>query len=527
MKKRIFRYMNLLVFVTVLTFAVFGLLFSRNLGTEIQERLRTLRVTMISNSGAVTYDNQSDTNEMDNHLERPEVKYALKKGHGESERYSETLGETTYYYALRLKDNDVLRIALTTQGMQSILFKLLPFIILCLILAALFSFFLARHLTKRIIAPINEIDLGNPEIGNYEELLPFVKKIQTQKQELAVQVTDLEKREGTIKTITENMQEGLLLLDEAGKIMLANQSALEILAEPEATGKNIVLVCREPEFIEALKKVEIEQRAETTIKRHGRTYNVFFNTTKENETNGIVVLFIDVTEKFVAEKQRQEFSANVSHELKTPLTTISALAEMIEDGTAKPEDVAQFAHKINVQTERLNNIISDIIKLSEFDEGELTTEFTGFNLRDLVDDVIREQQVNADQREITIVVQSKENIIMTANRRMIAELLNNLISNAIKYNRLKGKVTVNLTELKDAVEISVTDAGIGISVENKNRIFERFYRVDKSRSKKTGGTGLGLSIVKHVVEFHHGNIQLESEEGSGTTINVIIPNASH
>lgn len=524
MKKRIFHYMRLLVLFTILTCMVLGVAFSGQLGTQIKDGLKTLRVTMINESGEVIFDNQTNSSDLDNHFDRPEVIAAIENGYGESERYSNTLGDTTYYYAVRLENGSVLRLALTTASVYKMLFRFIPVIAVCLLLAVLLALLLANRLTKRIIAPVNSIDLDNPEIGDYEELLPLAKKVEMQKKEIDLRVADLENRENTIRIITENMQEGLLLIDTGGTIILANQSALHILNESDALGKNIVYVCRDADYLAALKLCQDGNRSETTIERNGRIYNVFFNPAQsENGLSGTVILFIDATERNAAERHRKEFSANVSHELKTPLTTISALSEMIANGTAKPQDMQKFGEKISTQSQRLIHIIDDIIKLSEFDEGELAKEFSRFDLHELAASVISGINYKAVQRNIAVELQGSEPFYIVANRRMMDELLYNLVDNAIKYNHDGGKVFVLLSNENGFCKIAVSDTGIGIPKEQHMRVFERFYRVDKSRSKKTGGTGLGLSIVKHIVELHNGRIEIESNEESGTCIVCLIP----
>lgn len=518
MNKRIFRSMGALILLTVLAFALlWGGVFSGQLGAQIKEGLKTLRVSIINEDGTVVFDNMADATALENHLQRPEVSEAMQSGAGESERFSNTLDGKTYYYAARLAGGDILRLAMTADSLTGIFTQSIPIVLGCLLLAAGFAFIAAKRLTKRITSPINSMNLDAPVLNGYEELLPFLKKIETQKKELSAQLSEIEIRTATISAITENMKEGLLLLDENGTVLLANGSILRILDSDGAVGRNMVEICRDASFMEHAAACLAGEKAEAVLRIDGKFYDVLFNPALEEDTiSGAVVLFIDITERYAAETQRKEFSANVSHELKTPLTTISGLSEMIANGTAKESDVRPFADKINKQSGRLINIIDDIIKLSEFDEETVPRAFIRCNLHDLAQAVIDSLQEKAAERGIRIELHGDPGIGITANARMMDELLYNLVDNAIKYNRDGGSITVSFTQSENETLISVADQGIGIPKEHIGRIFERFYRVDKSRSKKTGGTGLGLSIVKHVAEFHGGRVEVQSEEGVGT-----------
>lgn len=520
MNKRIFRLMSLLVIINALIFSfLLGIIFLRQFENQIKDGLKTLRISIMDTDGEVVFDNFSDVDELENHAERPEVIDAQKNDFGESKRYSDTLKETTYYYALRLSDNRILRFAFTSDSFYVIVYHFLQVIIICLLISLIFAFILAKKLTKRIIAPINEINLDSPSSKIYDELFPFIKKIETQKEEIAGQFLELEKRTDAIKIITENMKEGLLLLDEKGKVILANKIISEILEEKDITGRELIHICRDLEFTESINTCLAGSKSETLLKRNKYIYNVICSPVfYEQQSFGAIIFFIDITQQYDAEMQRKEFSANVSHELKTPLTTIAALSEMITNGTALENDTKPFAQKIFAQSKRLINIIEDIIRLSEFDEKTVAESFDYFNLSEVAKTVVNDLEEKAKAKNVFIEIVGKNEIFVTANRRMIDELIFNLVDNAIKYNVDNGKVIVHLKKTKSSYEISVSDTGIGISKEHLNHIFERFYRVDKSRSKKTGGTGLGLSIVKHVVEYHKGKIEIESKENEGTKI---------
>ena len=515
MKKRVYRSMCLLAVTTMLLLALlWGFAFAGQFSSQLTAGLRTLRVTIIDKAGNVTFDNMADPAAMGNHLDRPEVAEALQNGFGESRRYSETLGEVTRYYATRLANGGVLRLALTTRSETNFLTRFIPIFLICLLLAAFFALIAARRLTRSITAPINHIDLDTPELMEYEELLPLMKKIAAQKREIAAQISALQHRADTIEAITAGMKEGLLLIEGTGAVLAANRSALDIFGGTDLTHQNILHVCRDMEFQRGVKACLSGESAALAFSRDNRAYHVL---TSPVQSGGGVILFFDVTERQEAEKQRRRFSANVSHELKTPLTTISALSEMIENGMAKDADVPAFAEKISKQAKRLLNIIEDIIRLSEFDEGKITREDTTFDLYELAQSVMEALQAQADEKHVTVSI-TDERPQITANRQMIDELLYNLMDNAIKYNKENGSVEVALHHEDGFCKITVSDTGIGIPEKHQGRVFERFYRVDKSRSKQTGGTGLGLSIVKHIAEHNGGRVELESVPGEGTAV---------
>jgi len=392
-------------------------------------------------------------------------------------------------------------------------------IIVATVLIFIFAGYSARKLTASFVQTLDNIRLNGYNISTYNELMQFTVDLENQKRDFNRRIEDLSSRADTIETITSNMQEGLILTKTDGTIIAANNSVQRIFGE-NIDRKNILHICREREFQDAVKQCLAGENAEIEMERNGRIYTVFFSTvttgSNGKSTRGSVILFHDTTERYRAEKQRREFSANVSHELKTPLTTISAIAEMISHGIAKEDDIKTFADRITEQSGRLLVLIEDIIRLSEFDEGRANKEVTNFNLWELAESIIKSHKDNAGSVEIEL---TGDAFNITANSRMIDELLYNLIDNGIKYNKENGKVIVELSRVETGLcKISVTDTGIGISEEHHPHIFERFYRAEKSRSKKTGGTGLGLSIVKHITEYYNGNVKLESKEGEGTVI---------
>lgn len=475
------------------------------------------RVTYIAVDGTVLLDNYSDPKLMENHANRPEFIQARKSGHGLATRYSKTIREKTYYYAVELSDGSVLRVSKTINSIYGIFFSVIPIIGLAVLLVILFSNLIASRLTKRIVEPINAMNFGF-----YDELSPFARTIENQRKLIQEQLSSLENKANTIKTITEGMKEGLLLIDHEAIVLSANQSAITYLNGKFELfeGKNILELTRDVRFIGGVKTALAGKSTEITAVYQNKTVQVFFNPVLQV---GAIVLFLDISEKANIEKIRREFSANVSHELKTPLTTISGYAEMMESGMVKAEDIHQFSGKIKSESTRMINLVEDIIHLSEFDEDNIEKSFQTFDLLDLTKEVSDRLTTLAQEKSVTINVVG-ESFKLTANQRMIDELLYNLIVNGIKYNKLNGSVSVYLSKVDEGAKIVVSDTGIGIPVEHSDRIFERFYRVDQSRSKKTGGTGLGLSIVKHVAQFHGGYAKLTSEVGKGSSVEVLIKN---
>ncbi|MCL2253280.1 MAG: ATP-binding protein [Lachnospiraceae bacterium] len=521
MEKRITRYMGMLILITVLIFAIFGgIIFSGIFTSQIMDGLRTIRISIIDETGRVIFDNSADPAEMENHLSRPEVIDALRYGVGESERFSETLGETTHYYAVRTPDNSILRLALTTKSSAGLMSGFIPIVLICLLISAILAFLVARRLTHRITDPINHLDLEHPELTEYEELLPLAKRIILQKAEINERITELKIQTETTAAILKNMNEGMILIDSQGVVLTANKFIQEIFGDIEH--KSILYILREIDFQSGLKQCLLGISTETRYERDGKIYNVHFSPVNETgKISGVVVMFFDITQQYKAEQQRREFSANVSHELKTPLTSISALSQMIMNGMAEnPETIKDFAEKISTQTDGLVAIINDIIKLSEFDEDKAENETEAFDLTALAADIADAFKVNEKNVSLRL---SGESIILSANKRMIDELIYNLLENGIKYNRQDGQVNITLSCDNNWCSIAVSDTGIGIPKESQSRVFERFYRVDKSRSKKTGGTGLGLSIVKHIAEHHGGKVELDSTEGVGTKVTCTIP----
>ena len=486
---------------------------------------RAPRMTVITPDGTVLLDSRVVVEQLESHADRPEIIDALNTGRGEAVRYSDTLQADMCYYAILLEDGNVLRMSKPLSDVKHVFSVLIPVSFAVAAVVLLLAVLATRRLTRSIIGPLEDIDFNNESDTVYDELTPYMKKINQQKREIAEKLTALTERADTIEAITGNMKEGLILINGKGEALTANNSARDIFGD-DMEHKSILHICRDLDFRSAVNQCLSDENVEIRMERGGRVYNVYMSPVFSNGSGrGAVILFQDATERHQAEKQRREFSANVSHELKTPLTTISALSEMIESGMAKEADVKGFAARISDQAGRLLVLIDDIIRLSEFDEGGAARENTVFSVYELAEIVINALKANARGIDINL---TGERFDICANRRMIEELLYNLIDNGIKYNKEGGSVTVALSKADDRMcKIEVSDTGIGIPQEHQGRMFERFYRVDKSRSKKTGGTGLGLSIVKHITEYHGGKAELHSIEGEGTTVTCYVREGSY
>ncbi len=482
---------------------------------EVSPKL--FRISVVSELGEVLYDNAADAAALENHLNRKEVAEAMEFGVGTSERFSETLGEKMYYYSVRLSDDTVLRVS-ESENLIPIFLKVLTPALLIILLALVINIFISASLTRRILKPLSEECLINGTVP-YDELAPFMGMITRQKKQISEQVTEINRSAATFNSVTENMTEGLILLDPADTVLSANKSALAPFGAEAAEGRNILEITRNVEIMEHITLAKESRNSDIAIALDGKIYNVFFS----GVNGGVMLLILDITEKAKAEQRRREFSANVSHELKTPLTSISGYAELLENGMVKPEDTESFAGRIKSEAQRLITLIDDIIKLSELDESS-DADFGKLDIAALANEVAASLFDKAAERSITVTVDSDNAPkIICGNRKMLFEMLYNLTENAIKYNEDGGRVDISLAGRGDESEISVSDTGIGIDKKYHDRIFERFYRVDKSHSKKIDGTGLGLSIVKHVVNYHMGTLSVESAAGKGTKISIVLP----
>ena len=497
-------------------------------GTDYLRALQShqYRITWVRADGTVVYDTQVDAETMENHAQRQEIQQALAAGEGESSRYSSTLLQKTVYYAQRLPDGTVLRLSAVRVTAGVLVLNMLQPILLVLAAALILSGVLAGRLARRITEPLNRLDLEHPlENDTYEELAPLLRRMEHQRSQIDRQMGELRQRSEEFDQITGSMNEGLVLLDEAGAILSINPAARRLLdADGDCVGQDFLTVDRDVTMSDALRQAAEQGHSEFRGERNGREYQ--FDVTRiqtEGRTAGTVLLVFDVTERAFAERNRREFTANVSHELKTPLQGIIGSAELLENGMVKQEDVPRFVGHIRAEAQRLVTLIGDIIRLSQLDEGEpMPTE--PVELLAVAREVAENLRSAAETRNVTVEVTGTPATV-SGVRRLLYEIVLNLCDNAIKYNTEGGRVEVEVAQDGGTAAVTVRDTGIGIPPEHQSRVFERFYRVDKSHSKASGGTGLGLSIVKHAVQYHHGVIQLKSEVGKGTEIRVTFPAA--
>lgn len=497
-------------------------------GTDYLSRLTAdrCRLTWIAADGSVLYDTRTDAESLENHASRAEVSQALTTGTGESTRYSSTLMEKTMYYAQQLDDGTVLRISISRATVGMIAVGMIQPLLIVLIVALILSGLLARRLSRRIVDPLNSLDLEHPlDNDAYEELSPLLKRIHRQHVEIQTQLRELREKTDEFTQITGSMREGLVLLDEHGSILSINAAAQLLFdADAQCMGKDFLTIERSHEISAAIQAAVTDGHSEVRAERAGRVYQFDISRiTSDGKLLGTVILAFDITEQEFAEQNRREFTANVSHELKTPLQGIIGSAELIENGMVKPDDLPRFVGHIHAEAARLVTLIDDIIRLSQLDEGDaMPTE--PVDLLAVSQEAAENLHDAAAARDVTLSVTGQPAVIPGV-RRLIYEIVYNLCDNAIKYNVNGGRVDIAVASGTDGSSITVADTGIGIAPEHQGRVFERFYRVDKSHSKASGGTGLGLSIVKHAVQYHHGRIELESTPGAGTTIRVVFPNA--
>lgn len=486
-----------------------------------------LRITLIKSDGTVLFESSNnDADKMENHLERPEVQDALKNGKGTSNRYSDTMNTDVFYCAKKLADGNIIRLSQETNIMYSFFSNVIPYLVLLVIIMLAVSVFLSVILTKKLVKPINRIasELENIDEETddneriYDELLPFISEIRHRKEEIRERLKLERQEKDKLSAVLTNMSDGMILVDPDKNIMLSSHKAEKILGfDDNYTGKNIIYASRRKELTDSINEATDGNANSSEMKINDRIYQIRSNPIIVNGVQSATMcLMIDVTEKYRVEQIKQEFTANVSHELKTPLTSISGYAEMIESGIAQDDDIKNFAGKIRLESERMINLVKDIIRLSELDESDVRSEFEEISLLETAKEAIKPLYDSAENKNVTLTVSGKDSKI-TANRYMINELIYNLCDNAIRYNKPNGKVDVNISEKT----ITVSDTGIGIPKECQERIFERFYRVDKSRSKQTGGTGLGLAIVKHIAIQHNAEVKVDSKLDKGTSISVI------
>jgi len=481
------------------------------------------RVTWVAADGTVRYDSAAAAQDMGNHLDREEISQALESGHGQSIHFSETLLERTLYYALRLEDGSVVRVSCTQGTVAGVLllmvWPMLGIVAAVLVLGTFLAFRLARH----IVEPVNRIDLDHPMAeATYPELAPLVFRLQEQNRTIRRQMDELSQKQREFSAITDNMSEGFLLVDDQTNVLSSNHSAMLLLGgEEEVRIGNLRRDGCIPQMLAAVEAALAGVRTETVREIDGVSWQIIANpVVASGQVQGVAVLVMDVTEREQREKLRQEFSANVSHELKTPLTSISGFAELMKEGMVPPERVKEFSGDIYRESRRLIALVDDIIRLSRLDEGSRLFELETVDLYDLSDEILANLRPIAHRREITLTL-TGEHARLTGVWQILNEMVYNLCDNAIKYNRDGGGVTVCVDWLDGRPRLCVSDTGIGIPYADQPRVFERFYRVDKSHSKEVGGTGLGLSIVKHGAQYHNARLELESEPGRGTAITIL------
>lgn len=555
MSKRIFKAMMAVTLTTLLVcmalfIAILFPYFETQLSDELRNELEYLapnverdglgylerlgdgqnRLTLIDADGTVLFDSDADPAQMENHADRPEVIQAIAEGAGESSRYSETLTEKTINCAILLENGQVLRISSTQYSSMALLASLTPSLLLVLIFAALVAVTIAYKLSQRLTKPLNEIDLEHPQVNQapYDELKPLLRRLHHQNRQIREQIQQLQAQKRQFTAITDNMREGFLVLDADGLVLSYNSSATRLLQpEKPLDGHNIRDLTDEPDFLESLHGAQEGEHVESLVPLHGRICQLFANPVYQESTlTGIVLVLLDVTEQQEREGLRREFSANVSHELKTPLTSIAGIAEIMKSGMIAPADVPHFAGKIYDESQRLIQLVRDIIRISQLDENNIHDTPVPVELKECAARNLSLLESAADAADVTLLLEGEEAVIQ-AVPAILDEMVYNLCENAVKYNRPGGSVTVTVRSDAAHVTLEVADTGIGIAPEHHSRVFERFYRVDKSHSKEIGGTGLGLSIVKHGAAFHHAQVELESALDKGTTVRIIFPkNAS-
>lgn len=482
------------------------------------------RITWIQADGKVIYDTQAGADSMENHADRQEVKQALAEGEGSSSRYSDTLMEKTSYYARLLDDGSVLRVSTTYASAGLLVLGMLQPILVVLIAALVLSGILARRISKRIVEPMNSIDLDRPlENDTYEEISPLLNRINQQHREIEMQMRYLKQKTDEFTQITESMKEGLILLDNKGNVLSINEAAQNILeTDSDCIGQSFLSIERSRNINNAIQSAFEEGHSEIYAQYGSREYQVDISRIESGgETVGAVLLAFDITEQQNAQRNRREFTANVSHELKTPLQGIIGSAELIENGMVKPEDMPRFTGHIRKEASRLVTLIEDILRLSQLDEGrQMPSEQV--DLFELADEVRSVLEGACEAKNINMKLMG-EHVSIDGVKRLLYEIIYNLCDNAVKYNNEGGIADIDISSDEKNAYITVRDSGIGIPQDQQERVFERFYRVDKSHSKESGGTGLGLSIVKHAVSYHNGTVSMKSEPGNGTEIRVSIP----
>lgn len=487
--------------------------------------IKDYRVTWIGTGGSVLYDSLSDVDEMENHFEREEVKEALSMGYGTSSRYSSTLMQRYLYGAKRLSDGTVIRLSVAQNSLLILTLGMLQPTIVIFVIAIILSAVLASRLSKKIVRPLNELNLDQPlDNDGYDELSPLLRRIDAQQKEIRQQSAELKQKQNEFDVMTSSMSESIILLNKKGTILSINKAAAKLLGtDRSCIGEDIMEINRSLELVGLLNKARAGTHSELITELGNERYQMIASPVISNDiVSGIVLLIFDVTEKEKAEQLRREFTANVSHELKTPLHTISGSAELLANDMVKPEDIPAFSKRIYSEAQRMIRLVEDIMRLSHLDEGAVNMKWETVNLYAAAEETIKALSDKAENMGIKLEL-SGEAVRISGIHQLIQEIIYNICDNAIKYNRRGGSVSVTIKEVDQYAAVTVSDTGIGIPAEHQERIFERFYRVDKSHSKEIGGTGLGLSIVKHAARLHNAEIELHSVVDEGTEITIKFP----
>lgn len=491
-----------------------------------------MRLTLVSSTGTVLYDSEEDIGSLDNHLDREEVQEAMRSGWGEAFRHSATLKADAYYYAVRMSDGTVLRLSSPLNSVLAVFEKTLPYLILIAVLMIAISLALSSRLARRALAPVDQAarkldsllsDSPGELEPEYEELIPFTRKIVTLDREIREYIQSIQNKQATISAIIENMREGLILLDKDNRIITLSRRAISLLSANPAlnyAGHNLLELVRSQSLLEAIKDAAENGMGTAFREKRGQRYYSYFISPAQEQ--GVIIFIVDSTNEVKAETMRRDFASNVSHELKTPVTSIMGFTELLENGMIQPEDVQETYSIIRREARHLLSLIDDILRLSQIENADSSLELQAVDVKETAERAAASLQPVAGRKNVTLQLEL-EPVSLQGQSTMIYELIFNLIDNAIKYNVDGGSVSVRLWKEPAWAVLSVADTGIGIPQQYQDRIFERFYRVDQSRSKATGGTGLGLSIVKHAVEYHKGTITLESTEGAGTSVLVRLP----
>lgn len=483
------------------------------------------RVTYVDKDGTVLFDNLADSRDMENHGQREEIQEAREKGFGTAVRNSHTLSRKTMYYAMKLEDGTILRVSSVQYNVPALLGGMVQPVLIMLVTMTALAAWIASRVSRHIVEPVNALDLEHPEENQvYDEIAPLLTKINRQQKSLKHEIAEAKRQQEEFSIITENMEEGFLVIDAHTEVLSYNSSALRLLGAGTQNGRQSVLTLNRSEgFQNLIERVLEGKHMVTNLDFQGRSCQVAANPVwQEDKVTGAVIVILDVTERMRGEQMRREFTANVSHELKTPLTSISGFAEIINDGFVKPEDTKKFAGRIFKEAQRLITLVNDVIKISQLDEGKFFCEKEAVDLYEAAREILKRLEERAKENNIHLYLYGPHVKVNTV-RVILEEVLYNLCDNGLKYNKQNGSLTVTISEEAGRTQIVVEDTGIGISEEDKMRIFERFYRVDKSHSKAIGGTGLGLSIVKHGSMFLGADVKVESTLGEGSRFVLTMP----